>query len=175
MIGFALYAIRKAHIGAQSATVASTNIATLIWITFGGLLLKRGKGRGKPPPAALRTKFFEEKRVYQVRDNFGYRFGRPQVDVCSTCEELQTKIKSKTLNNNAKRTAAAEFVVHKRRANKFFSKLQEIKELSKARPEIMGIVFYFMQNLPLPHLPVQEMFYLRKLWYYVFNIFDLKK
>ncbi|XP_046684222.1 uncharacterized protein LOC124370001 [Homalodisca vitripennis] len=108
------------------------------------------------------------------RDNFGYRFGRPQVDVCSTCEELQTKIKSKTLNDNAKRTAAAEFVVHKRRAKKFFSKLQEVKELSKAKPEVMGIVFDFMQNLPLPHLPVQEMFYLRKLWYYVFKIFDLK-
>ncbi|KAG8279492.1 hypothetical protein J6590_104117, partial [Homalodisca vitripennis] len=62
MIGFALYATRKAHIGAQSATVASTNIATLIWITFGGLLLKGGKGRCKPPPAALRTKSFRRKK-----------------------------------------------------------------------------------------------------------------
>lgn len=29
-----------------------------------------------------------------------------------------------------------------------------------------------MQNLPLPFMAVQEMFYLRKLWYYVLNIQD---
>ena len=31
-----------------------------------------------------------------------------------------------------------------------------------------------MQNLPLPCIPVQEMFYLRKLWLYVFGIHNLK-
>ena len=31
-------------------------------------------------------------------DNHGYRFGRPHVVVCSTCEELEAKIKSLTLN-----------------------------------------------------------------------------
>ncbi|KAJ9599615.1 hypothetical protein L9F63_009932, partial [Diploptera punctata] len=30
---------------------------------------------------------------------------QPQVDVCSTCEDLNTKIKSSTLNNVAKRAA----------------------------------------------------------------------
>lgn len=53
-------------------------------------------------------------------DNFGYRFGRPQVDVCSICEELNTKIKSSSLNEVAKRVAVAELLVHKRRAKKFF-------------------------------------------------------
>lgn len=31
-----------------------------------------------------------------------------------------------------------------------------------------------MQNLPLPQLPVQEMFYLRKLWFYVLSVHNLK-
>lgn len=39
---------------------------------------------------------------------FGYKFGRPQVDVCSTCEDLNVKTKSNTLNDNAKRVAIAE-------------------------------------------------------------------
>ncbi|KAG8325651.1 hypothetical protein J6590_061323 [Homalodisca vitripennis] len=64
MIGFVLYATRKAHIGAHSTIVASTSNVTLLWITFGGLLQKGGKGRGKPPPAALLTKtFLKEKCV----------------------------------------------------------------------------------------------------------------
>lgn len=108
------------------------------------------------------------------KENFGYRFGRPQVDVCSTCEDLNVKIKSTTLNKNAKRVAVAELLVHKRRAKKFYSKLQEVTQLCKEREDVMGIVFDYMQNLPLPHLPVQEMFYLRKLWLNVFCINNIK-
>lgn len=103
-----------------------------------------------------------------------FRFGRPQVDVCSICEDLKIKIKSSTLNDNAKRVACAELMVHKRRAKRFYNKLNEIKELSKSRPDVMAIAFDYMQNLPLPFLPVQEMFYLRKLWLYVFNVYDIK-
>ena len=108
------------------------------------------------------------------RDNFGYRFGRPQVDVCGTCEDLNMKIKSPVLNENAKRVAAAELMVHKRRTKKFYNKLQEITQLCKEREDVMGIVFDYMQNLPLPFIPVQEMFYLRKLWLYVFCIHNVK-
>jgi hypothetical protein len=37
----------------------------------------------------------------------------------------------------------------------------------------MTIIFDYMQNLPLPFMQVQERFYLRKLWFYVFNIYDI--
>ncbi|KAJ4441881.1 hypothetical protein ANN_11741 [Periplaneta americana] len=102
------------------------------------------------------------------------RFGRPQVDVSSTCEELNTKIKSTTLNEAARCSAEVELVVHKRRAKKIYNKLQSVTELSKNDPKVSDIVFDFMKDLPLPLLPVQEMFYLRKFWYYVFNVHDLK-
>lgn len=105
--------------------------------------------------------------------NYGYRFGRPQVDVCSACEELGTKIKSQTLNDNAKRVATAELLIHKRRACKFYKKIQHITEVSRSQTSIAGIVFDFMQNLPLPAMPVQDMFYLRKLWHYVFCVNSL--
>nr|CAI5866003.1 unnamed protein product [Callosobruchus analis] len=48
------------------------------------------------------------------RANFNFSFGRPQVDVCSTCELLNNKIKNKNRNNTAKWTAVAELMVHKR-------------------------------------------------------------
>lgn len=107
-------------------------------------------------------------------DNHGYRFGRPQIDVCSTCEELEAKIKSTSLNENAKKVAIAEKMVHLSRAKKFYNKQKEILALCKEREDVGAIVFDYMQNLPLPKIPVQEMFYLRKLWLYVFCVHDLK-
>lgn len=107
-------------------------------------------------------------------ENYNLKFGRPQVDVCSECERLGTILRNKSLNDNAKRVCAAELMVHKRRAKKFYSKLQEVQALSKDRPEILGITFDYMQNLPLPVLPVQEIFYYRQLWVYSFEIHNLK-
>lgn len=109
------------------------------------------------------------------QNRFGYKFGRPQVDVCCTCEDLSAQIKSNTISDDAKRLAAAELLVHKRRASKFYKKMKEVEEISKERNDVRAIVFDFMQNLPLPLIPVQEMFYLRKLWLNVFNIHDIGK
>lgn len=58
------------------------------------------------------------------QENFSYSFGRPQVDVCSLYEALNAKLKDKSLNDNAKRTAAAELMVHKRRAKKFYTSMK---------------------------------------------------
>lgn len=47
--------------------------------------------------------------------------------------------------------------------------------MCQTRDDVAGICFDYMQNLPLPHIPVQEVFYLRQLWVYVFCIHDIKK
>jgi hypothetical protein len=46
--------------------------------------------------------------------------------------------------------------------------------LCKEKKEVGGITFDYMHNLPLPKIPVQEMFYRRKLWLYVFCVHDMK-
>lgn len=107
------------------------------------------------------------------KSHYSLRFGRPQVDVCSKCEELKTKMKCSFLNENAKKAAAAELMVHTRRAKKFYSKLKEIKTKCEKEDNVMGISLDYMQNVPLPHIPVQEVFYYRQLWVYVFGIHDL--
>lgn len=107
-------------------------------------------------------------------ENYSLRFGRPQVDVCSECERLGTRLRDGSLNNNAKRVCSAELLVHKRRAKKFYSKLEEIRKLSQENPEVLGITLDYMQNLPLPVIPVQEIFYFRQLWLYAFEIHSLK-
>ncbi|XP_060531652.1 uncharacterized protein LOC132705208 [Cylas formicarius] len=119
----------------------------------------------------LKTHVKYEYYLRHFQENYGYRFGRSQVDVCSTCEDLNAKIKSTTLNETAKRCAVADLMIHKRQASKFYKKFQEIKEICKERNDVGAIVFDYMQNLPLPLMPVQEMFYLRKLIIIMFLTF----
>lgn len=124
----------------------------------------------KFPDVPVNYKFY----LKIFRENFSLTFGRPQVDTCCTCEELQVKIKSKFLNDNAKRVYAAEKIVHIRRSNKFFSKMKEIKSLTQADDTVGAICIDFMQNLQLPSIPVQETFYLRQLTVSIFCIHNLK-
>lgn len=108
------------------------------------------------------------------KERFELHIGRPQVDSCITCESLSIKSKSKELNDNAKKTYIAELIVHKRRANKFYKKIKEIEKLCQNEENTIGLCFDFMQNLQLPHIPVQDVFYLRQLTVSVFNIHNLK-
>lgn len=109
------------------------------------------------------------------RENFNYRFGRPQVDTCCECESLKTKIKSPNLNDIAKRTAVAELLVHKRRSKKFYAMLQyESSNEAKLEKNVLALAFDYMQNVQLPKIPVQELFYLRQLTVSVFCITDIK-
>lgn len=82
------------------------------------------------------------------QENYGYRFGHPQVDVCSACEDLYSKIKSSSLNENSKRAAVAELLVHKRRACKCYQKLKSVTEMCSDRDDVAGIVFDLVGYLP---------------------------
>lgn len=114
-------------------------------------------------------------RIY-FRENFDYSFGRPQVDVCLTCEELKVKLRSKSLADNVKRSVAAELLIHQRRAKKFYGVIKNLTESMKNddfRKKNLALCYDYMQNLPLPNIPVQDMFYLRQLWVNTFGIHDL--
>ncbi|CAH2101367.1 unnamed protein product [Euphydryas editha] len=78
------------------------------------------------------------------------------------------------LNDGTKRTAAAELMIHKRRAGKFYKKVKEIQEKCASDETVLRLPFDYMQNLPLPTLPVQEIFYYRQLWVYEFCIHNMK-
>lgn len=126
--------------------------------------------KSKYPNLNVKYQFYAQ----YFKDNFSLRFGRPQVDTCITCEELTVKIKSPQLGDHAKRAAEAELSVHKRRAKKFHNKISEIRQLCQTRDDVAALTFDFMQNLPLPHIPIQEIFYLRQLWVNCFGIKNLK-
>lgn len=108
------------------------------------------------------------------KENFNFRFGRPPSDTCNTCEEKMKRIRDPRLNENAKKVCAAEFMLHKRRAKRFYSSMANSKEVSKQNNNTLGLVFDFMQNIDLPKVPVQEMYYLRQLTVNNFCIYNLK-
>lgn len=108
------------------------------------------------------------------KQNFELHFGRPQVDICNTCEDLSLKIKNPTLNAEAKRVAVAEKILHERRAQKFYSTLKTTTEECQQREDLAAFCFDFMQNLQLPEFPTQDKFYLSQLTVSLFCITDLK-
>ncbi|KAJ8890270.1 hypothetical protein PR048_009778 [Dryococelus australis] len=95
--------------------------------------------------------------VQYFQENFILSFGRPQGGVCSLCEECKQKIRSPNLNETAKLVATAEFIVHERRASKDCKKLKAIEHKCLKNDIIAGIVIDYMQKLPLPNIPVQEL------------------
>lgn len=60
------------------------------------------------------------------KENFNLSFGRPQVDVCSQCENFRAKLRDPCLSDNVKCSVIAEQIVHQRRAKKFYTKQKEI-------------------------------------------------
>lgn len=122
------------------------------------------------PDSTVKYEFY----LKYFHENFNLRFGRPQIDVCSSCEELETKLKNPHLSQTVKLTVKGELQVHKRRSKKFYNELRDTRELCKSDETVCGLVFDFMQNLPLPHIPVQEIFYMRQIWVYAFCVTNLK-
>lgn len=89
----------------------------------------------------LTTTLGSEKRLsYKIfwsyfKENFpGIGFSQPVKDACVTCGELNLKIKSTFLNENAKRVAVAELLVHKHMAKKCYTILREITEKCVREP-----------------------------------------
>ena len=52
---------------------------------------------------------------------------------------------------------------------KFYSDIRLDTEMAKNNQHIRTITFDFQKNLPLPQLPVGDLFYVCQLWVYVFG------
>lgn len=68
-----------------------------------------------------------------LKENFNLRFGRPQIDVCCTCENLNSKILNRHLNDIAKEVVATVLLVHNRKSKKIFNKFKDEKRQIKQK------------------------------------------
>lgn len=125
----------------------------------------------KFPNTPVKYRFY----LKYFNENFNLSFGCPQIDVCSKCETLAVRLKDRTLSPTMRAAIQSEKDEHRKQANKFYAYMTEIRARSHAEADTLGIVFDYMQNLYLPWIPVQELFYLRKLTVNVFAIHNLKE
>ena len=105
-------------------------------------------------------------KVFNTKFNLG--FAQPKTDTCSTCEKLKNELVSSNESNQSMvRKAQKE---HLQSAELFYKSLHLTTCVAKQDDSVLTLTFDFQQNLPLPHIPVGEIFYMQQLWMYVFGI-----
>lgn len=101
---------------------------------------------------------------------FNLKFGLPRSDTCGTCDRYQVKLtccddpeEIRKINN--------EKELHLRKAEKFYEIKRKYKLKAREDPNnFICISFDYMQNLPVPHIRTNAVFYARQLWLYVFGV-----
>lgn len=95
--------------------------------------------------------------------DFNLGFGHPSKDVCSTCIKFRLRLKDPEMPDEEKRRESALFMLHRRKARKFYDLLNAVNES-------FTISFDMMQNLVLPKSPIGQTYYSRQLYQYVFGV-----
>ena len=103
-------------------------------------------------------------------ENFNISYGYPRADTCGTCDALNIEIKA--AGDAQKVFLQSQRENHLRQAENFYASLRTNTRLAKLNAHIATVTFDFQQNLPLPHIPVGEVFYMRQLWLYVFGVHE---
>ena len=105
--------------------------------------------------------------------NFNLSFGVPKTDTCATCDSLDVTI-SDTVDTIEKQKLQDEKQAHLMKSQQFYAELQTCTTMAKENSNIACISFDFEKNLPLPHIPTNDIFYLRQLSLYVFGVHDCR-
>ena len=95
---------------------------------------------------------------------FNLAFGYPATDTCSTCQSFKLAMKNINISDAEKQTKVALYILHRRKARKFYSLLNDVQ------PTEITICFDMMENLVLPKLSIGEAYYSRQLYFYVLGI-----
>jgi hypothetical protein len=95
--------------------------------------------------------------------DFNLAFGHPVVDICSTCMKFRLQLKDPSITEEEKRQHSAMFILHRRRARRFYDDLNNVEDS-------FTMCFDIMENLVLPRSPIGQTFYSRQLYLYVFGV-----
>ena len=94
-------------------------------------------------------------------ENFNLSFGYPKTDTCGTSEEFMVKLSALPDGSQEKLATQEMHEDHLRSAEKFHSGLRFDTEMAEQNSDIRIVTFDFQQNLPLPHLPLGDLFYMQ--------------
>lgn len=105
-------------------------------------------------------------------EEFNIKFGYPRSDTCSFCDSIQQKLNDPKQSAEEIAKLRTEKELHLKKAEAFRTKKKIYAKQAK-EGAILCLSFDFMQNLPLPHLQTNQVFYSRQLWYNVFGVHNL--
>ena len=123
--------------------------------------------RGEPAIPNIKYEYYLE----YFKTNFNLSFGVPKTDTCATCDELNVKIDDEA-DPEKKQTLQDMKQAHIRESQQFYAEMRTCSAMAKENRNIACVSFDFEQNLPLPRIPTNDIFYLRQLWLYVFCVHD---
>jgi hypothetical protein len=101
-------------------------------------------------PEIIRCKIKYEYYRDFFNSHFGYRFGRPRADVCSTCEELRSLLLNETVAE-CRKAHRERLKLHKLKAKIFYEDHREWEEKAMQNDDTESLSFDFQQNFPFPH------------------------
>lgn len=108
---------------------------------------------------------------WSVMKTFNIAFGYPRSDTCTICDSNRLSQLS-TQSVTEKSQLDVEYKLHLKRAEAF-TKYKQTYIMRAKEGTVTCITFDFMQNLPLPHIPSNVVYYSRQLWYNVFGVHNL--
>ena len=113
---------------------------------------------------------------------FNISFGYPRADTCSRCDELISKIShcdskleitpSDAETFKEKTTLQTEKELHQRKAEMFYVRKMAARERAKVDKSTLAVAFDFQQELHVPNLTTNDVFYCRQLSVHSFNIHE---
>lgn len=91
--------------------------------------------------------------------NYNISFGQPRSDTCQKCDKLENSIVAEEdLETKAK--LQQEKSLHLAKSEAFYAALKEKSALAKNEESVEVLCFDYQQNMPLPHIPSGDVFFL---------------
>lgn len=93
--------------------------------------------------------------------NLNFSFRLPRTDVCNMCYQKEQQGLLDKAEETQLRLHKMKAAAHAKMKNTFIANASDA--------ECLVVEFDYAQNLPLPRIPVNDQFYKRLLWFFVFN------
>ena len=103
---------------------------------------------------------------------FNIAFGYPRSDTCATCDEFKAKVEalSPVKNKNEITKLTTLNVLHKKKAETFYTRKKQARLAAKKDKKIEAICMDFAKNVSIPNINTNDVYYKRQLSNYSFNI-----
>lgn len=121
-----------------------------------------------------------EKVSYETYRNifntkFNISFGYPRSDTCSQCDRFTAEVNRLRAEGTPEAAVAIrrleiENELHKRKAESFYDKKRAARRRDRTSNDFIAVAMDYQKNVYLPNIPTNDVYYMRQLSMYAFNI-----